>query len=124
MCGNRRVLLVEDHPAVRRLLRETLTDAGYAVQAAVEGAAALTALERATPCLILLDLRMPGMDGWAFARAYRQRPPPHAAIVVMTAEARLDRLEELAPAAVVRKPFNLDAVLAVVHHHVAAHAAA
>jgi CheY-like chemotaxis protein len=72
----RRVLVVEDSPALRHLLAMALADEGYAVHTAADGARALELLERLAPCLILLDLRMPVMDGPAFARAYRAPAPP------------------------------------------------
>ncbi|HEY8741543.1 MAG TPA: hypothetical protein VIU62_00475 [Chloroflexota bacterium] len=54
MCHERRVLVVEDTPALRSLLVLVLTDDGYTVHAAVHGAHALQLLETLAPCLILL----------------------------------------------------------------------
>lgn len=121
MCHARRVLVVEDTPALRRLLEVTLRDEGYTVQTAVHGAHALQLLETLAPCLILLDLRMPVMDGRAFARAYRARDAADAQIIVMTAEARPRGLAEIAPAQVVSKPFDLEQLLPIVEQWVQAH---
>jgi CheY-like chemotaxis protein len=64
--GDRRaqVLVVDDDPKTRDMLRRTLQKAGWTVAEAATGGEALEALERAKPALILLDLLMPGMDGF------------------------------------------------------------
>jgi CheY-like chemotaxis protein len=122
MCQERRVFVVEDTPALRTLLVLALTDEGYTVHAAVHGAHALQLLEKIAPCLILLDLRMPVMDGHAFARAYRARDDDDAHIIVMTAEPMVaGSLDAIKPAHVVRKPFDLERLLPIVEHWVEAH---
>ena len=123
MCLDRRVLVVEDTTAVRTLLEAVLTDEGYTVDAAANGDLALAALEVATPCVILLDLSMPVMDGLAFARAYRQRPDAHAPIIVMTAERRRDEIAEIGPVEVILKPFDTEALLLTVERWVQGHTA-
>ena len=83
-----RVLVVEDDDATRALLRDMLYREGCEVDAAEDGVAALARIEAATPDLILLDLMMPRMDGFAFVEAMRARIG-HAAdipIVVLTAK--------------------------------------
>lgn len=121
MCQARRVLVVEDTPALRMLLQLALTDEGYEVLTAEHGAAALERIAAARPCVILLDLRMPVMDGRAFARAYRRRADADAHIIVMTANAQIGDLKEIVPSQVVTKPFDLEALLPNVEHWVAAH---
>ena len=121
MCHARRVLVVEDTPALRQLLVLALTDEGYAVHAAVHGVHALQVLETLTPCLILLDLRMPVMDGRAFARAYRARDDADAHIIVMTAETPIGSLNEISPVHIVRKPFDLEHILPIVDRWVEEH---
>jgi CheY-like chemotaxis protein len=121
MCHARRVLVVEDTPAVRQLLALALADEGYTVHTAQHGAQALALLDRSAPCVILLDLRMPVLDGAAFAQAYRQRPDADAHLIVMTAERRPAALAAIAPAAVVPKPFDLEQLLPLVAHWVGAH---
>lgn len=123
VCDARRVLVVEDAPAVRELLAVMLTEEGYAVHTAVHGAHALRLLETLTPCLILLDLRMPVLDGAAFVRAYRQRPNADAHLVVMTAEGREEDIAAIAPSALVRKPFDLEQLLRIVERWVGTHQA-
>ncbi len=98
-----------------------LTDAGFTVHAAQHGTHALQLLETLAPCLIVLDLRMPVMDGAAFVRAYRKRPDAHAHLVVMTAEGQKAEIWEIGPSAGVRTPFDLDQLLSVVERWVTAH---
>jgi two-component system, chemotaxis family, chemotaxis protein CheY len=121
MCHTRRVLVVDDTPALKHLLELALTHEGYTVAVADHGAHALRLLESFAPCLILLDLRMPVMDGIAFARAYHAREHADALIVVMTAEAQPGDLGAIAPVQVVRKPFDLDALLPIVEQWVHEH---
>src|SRR5919202_1689768 len=74
------VLVVEDDPTIREVLVGALEDEGYAVQGLSHGAEALGWLAGHAAALILLDMRMPVLDGWAFARAYQADPGPHAPI--------------------------------------------
>src|SRR5215216_5771091 len=79
------VLVVDDEQDIREFIALALSMEGYRVSTAENGAVALECLARESVDLILLDLRMPVMDGWAFARAYRQQPGPHAPILVLSA---------------------------------------
>jgi two-component system chemotaxis response regulator CheY len=66
-----------------------------------------------------MDLRMPVMDGWSFARAYRERPGPHAPIIVLTALAEAaETAAEVGANGHVGKPFELAEVLTIVAHQV------
>ena len=118
-----RVLVVDDEAPIRELVRQALEDEGCAVATAADGAAALAHLRLAraageSPDVILLDIRMPVLDGWGFAAAYRREPPPRAPVVVMTAalDARDARrwAAEVGAAACLPKPFDLEEFLAVV----------
>jgi CheY-like chemotaxis protein len=60
------ILVVDDERTLRTLMRELLEDEGYTVETAEHGAVALTLVQRDLPCLILLDLMMPVMDGITF----------------------------------------------------------
>jgi CheY-like chemotaxis protein len=62
--GRAQVLVVDDDPKTRDMLRRTLQKAGWTVAEAANGSEAIEALERAKPALVLLDLMMPGMDGF------------------------------------------------------------
>jgi CheY-like chemotaxis protein len=115
------ILVVEDDADLRFLIAESLTDEGYAVVTAPHGAAALDCVAQARPRAILLDMRMPVMDGWAFAQAYRERPGPHAPLIVCTAaHDAAARGAEVGAAATVAKPFGLAELLATVRRVLAA----
>jgi CheY-like chemotaxis protein len=113
--GSKRVLIVDDDPDIREIVMLTLSDEGYEVVTAPHGAAALDRAAELPPDAILLDMRMPVMDGWAFAAAYRRTPDPHAPVVVMTAAADAAAwAAQVGAAAVLPKPFQLDALCAAV----------
>ncbi len=81
------ILVVEDDPSIRRILRLQLEAAGYEVTEAEEGAAALRILETEMPDLALLDMMMPNMDGNAVCRAIRaDRRVRHLPIIFLTAK--------------------------------------
>jgi DNA-binding response OmpR family regulator len=85
MKRGKRVLVVDDDESIRDFLAMALTDDGYDVTTADEGQSALETARRWDPALILLDMRMGGMDGWSFARAYRKTSKRRAPILVVTA---------------------------------------
>ena len=112
------VLVVDDDEAIRDIVGMALSDEGYEVLTAADGADALLLAGRRTPRVILLDMRMPVMDGWQFARAYRQTPGSHAPIVVVTAAAEAARrATEIDAEDVLPKPFRIDELLTVVHRY-------
>lgn len=117
----RSVLVVDDDSSIRDLIEMALADQGYDVQPAANGEAALEIVHGRPPNLILLDMRMPVMDGWEFARAYRALPGPHVPIIVLTAarDARA-RAAEIDADGYLGKPFNLDELLVLVAHHASA----
>jgi two-component system, chemotaxis family, chemotaxis protein CheY len=109
------ILIVDDDEAIREFIIMALGDEGYEVREAAHGAAALDLVERETPAVILLDMRMPVMDGWAFSRAYRRGRPPHAPIVVLTAARDAAQYAgEIAADAFLAKPFDLKELIQVV----------
>jgi CheY-like chemotaxis protein len=72
------------------------------------------------PALVLLDMRMPGMNGWEFAREFRSRHGRAAPIVVVTAaEDARSRAEEIEADGWLAKPFDLEDVLAIAKRHTA-----
>ncbi|HZQ98660.1 MAG TPA: response regulator [Chloroflexota bacterium] len=112
------VLVVDDDEAILDVVQMVLSEAGYEVLTAADGAEALAAADRRPPRVILLDMRMPVMDGWQFARAYRQAPGPHAPIVVVTAAVdAARRAAEVDAEDVLPKPFRVEELLAVVDRY-------
>jgi CheY-like chemotaxis protein len=69
-----RILVVEDNPQNRKLASVILQSAGYEVLPAGDAEEADQVLQRSTPDLILMDLGLPGKDGYAFTRELRERP--------------------------------------------------
>jgi|SRR5437588_5019401 len=112
------VLVIDDDDDIRDFMELGLRDAGYCVLSAENGASALDVLARSRSDLILLDMRMPVMDGWAFARAYHQNPPPHVPIVVVTAaQDAAERASEIGANGYLSKPFDLDDLTAAVRRY-------
>jgi len=112
------ILVVDDDEAIRTVVSLVLSDEGYDVVTAEHGRAALDRLATVQPDLILLDMRMPIMDGWELARAYRSAPEPRASIVVLTAaHDAASRAAQIEAAGYLAKPFGLDDLLAVVSKH-------
>jgi len=107
-----RVLVVEDDDSIRETLVLALQDEGYDVLAAANGVAGFNLLRETTPDAILLDMKMPVMDGWEFARRYRELPGPKAPVVVLTAASNAAaRSAEVSADAYLSKPFDLDALI-------------
>lgn len=112
-----RVLVVDDDPSILDTVSAILASEGYRVMAANGGVQALAMLETWRPTLVLLDMRMPVMDGWAVARAMREAGSS-VPIVVMTAAANAGRwADEIGAAGHLAKPFGLDELLACVERH-------
>jgi CheY-like chemotaxis protein len=112
-----RVLVVDDDADIRTMLELTLLAEGLEVATAPHGAAALELLRQphtVRPDVIVLDMRMPVMDGWQFAAQYREEPPPHAPIVVLTAAVDASKsAAQIGAQASVAKPFAIDDLLDV-----------
>ena len=113
---SRRVLVVDDDEQLRYVLRETMTEDGYEVEAASNGQEALTIIERWQPDLILLDLMMPVMDGETFRQEQQRLGLAERVPVIVLSAAREMRsiAERVGAAASVPKPFDLDDLLATV----------
>ena len=119
MTNLRTVLVIDDDPDIRDLVQLGLEDEGYRVLTAPHGQAALELLGRSPVDLILLDMRMPVMDGWTFARVYRQQTASRVPIVVVTAaQDAASRSAEIAAEGHIAKPFGLAELRATVEQHI------
>ncbi len=119
--GPRLVLVVDDEQQIRDVAALVLEDEGYLVKTASDGQQALNIVGELVPDLILLDMRMPVMDGCGFVREYRSRFDHHAPIVVITAaESAAQRAEEVGAIGYLEKPFDLDALVGIVRRTVPA----
>jgi len=108
------VLVVEDDPDLRALVELVLDGAGYRVISAADGRDALEKVGREMPGVILLDMKMPRMNGWEFVREFRARHGPLVPIVIVTADYDAgQRAAEGGAAGYLGKPFNIDELLRV-----------
>jgi CheY-like chemotaxis protein len=119
----RPVLVVEDHEDTREMVELFLKHDGFTVRTAIHGLDALKRVAHDPPCLILLDVTMPVMDGITFARKLREsddRDLAAAPIILLTALPDADvneALKETGALDVIHKPISFDKVLTVVGRH-------
>jgi CheY-like chemotaxis protein len=106
----RRVLVVEDEPENRLLLGMVLTAEGYEVVETEDGPSALRALAQQLPDVILLDVMMPGMNGYAVFERLREdprtKPIPVIMLTALAQRADVERAVELGVEGYVTKPFE------------------
>lgn len=109
----RAILVVDDEDPIREFVSQVLIEENYAVTTAHNGAQALELINQGyRPKLILLDMRMPIMNGWDFTKAYRQLPITQVPIVVMTAATDASAFaSDVKADSFLAKPFNLDDLL-------------
>ncbi|MBC8165445.1 MAG: response regulator transcription factor [Bryobacteraceae bacterium] len=108
-----RILIVDDDPQIRRIMRTTLTSAGYEVDDARTGESALEKVRGFRPDLVLLDMNMPGMGGLAACKAIRADST--IAIIMLTVRnAEADKVAALDSGAddFVTKPFSTPELMA------------
>lgn len=119
MSGGRHILVVDDDASTREMLHLALLDNGYEVRTAPNGAVALDVALGWPPDLVLLNLRMPVMDGQTFSDAHDRLPLPRAPIIVVSALSGVEeQLDFVDPDAFVAKPFDLDTLFARIAQHV------
>lgn len=108
------LLVIEDEETIREMLKLALEFQGYTVHTAANGEEGLDALRRIPrPCVILLDLMMPIMNGWEFINAVKQDTTLKGIpIVVVTAFA--ERGETVKTEQIINKPVNLEVLFEVV----------
>jgi two-component system response regulator MprA len=112
------ILVVDDDSELRSLLQDILVDQGYAVVAADDGVSAVRAVVEREPDLILLDMRLPNMNGWDVTRELRNRGY-HTPVVVMTAALSSENwATEVGAVGYLAKPFDIDALISVVGKNV------
>jgi CheY-like chemotaxis protein len=110
MTGGARILVVDDEPAIRLLCRVNLQADGFQVREAPDGAAAVQVAREWQPELILLDVMMPGEDGFAVAERIRDDPGlTGVRVMFLTARADIgdnERVRGTGAVGHVTKPFN------------------
>jgi CheY-like chemotaxis protein len=106
------ILVVDDDASFLNFMAVALTSEGYEVVTAQHGATALALIASFQPDLIILDIRMPMMDGWEFMRQYRELPGPHVPIIALSATATIEaQVHDAGAAAFLPKPFDLNVLL-------------
>jgi DNA-binding response OmpR family regulator len=113
------ILVVDDEPQVVWMLQFSLEAEGYQTLSARDGRSALAEVREHHPRVVLLDIMMPVMDGWAFLEELQEIPEhERPRVIVVSARSSLrDRAKaaELGADAFVAKPFNVDDLLVVLH---------
>jgi CheY-like chemotaxis protein len=112
--NNETVLVVDDDTSILDTVSAILEGEGYDVVSATSGEEALDAVARKLPAVILLDMRMPVMDGWAVARALRQQGISVPIVVMTAAESAKRWADEVGAEGYLAKPFGLDELLTIV----------
>jgi CheY-like chemotaxis protein len=106
------VLVVDDDDALREAIVDAISDAGYVVEQAENGRIALDKMRASSPCLVLLDLMMPVMDGYGVLDELAKDPRTASVpVVVLSAKAIPDEAERVTAAGACRfieKPFDPD----------------
>lgn len=107
--NNATILIVDDQPGIRRLLMEVLTEEGYNVYAAANGYEGIQKAKELQPALILMDMKMPGMDGIETLRELKYLNQADR-VIMMTAYGELELVnsaKELGAYAYITKPFDI-----------------
>jgi DNA-binding response OmpR family regulator len=111
------ILVVDDDPAIRQLLTDVLEIDGHEVRIAVDGLAAVRTLEVLRPDCIVLDVMMPGLDGYGVLRSIRSQDGDQVPVIMLTAAAEPDTAVRAWGDGVdyfLAKPFGADEVLDLV----------
>lgn len=116
-----KILAVDDTPESLRLLTDILKTAGYEVISAINGEIALQAAHTNPPALVLLDVRMPGMDGFEVCRRLKADPQTsHIPVIFLSAVAEIDEKVkgfDLGAVDFVSKPYQRSELLVRVRTH-------
>lgn len=107
----RPILVVDDDPSILETVRAILESEGYRVVTAANGRDALEILERVTPFLMLLDMRMPVLDGWGVAAALGDSKHDFPVVVMTAAESAKRWADEIKADGHLAKPFDLEDLL-------------
>lgn len=124
LVGGPLVLVVDDEPQIRSLAETTLVAYGYRVHVAANGQEAIRRLQETPPDVILLDLKMPVMDGWEFRAEQKRLADQRLAgipVVLLTAEDHATHhAARLQAVGVLRKPLELGSLLHAIRAAIAA----
>lgn len=105
------ILVVDDDEAILDIVADVLRFEGYPVETAIDGVVALEVVERDRPALVLLDMRMPRLDGWGFARTLRERGIELPILVMTAARDAAGWAAEIGAQGYLAKPFDIGELL-------------
>jgi len=118
LSNRKKILLIDDEPELIKAVEIRLKSTGYEVSVAYDGRAGICEAKEIKPDLIILDLLMPIMDGYAVANELKDDPETkHIPIIILTASQREDlktRCRELGVTSFIMKPFETSDLLMVV----------
>ena len=118
---SKRILVVEDHEENRRIMRDLLTSAGYEMIEAVTGEDGVALAERERQDLILMDIQLPGLDGYEATRQIKANPALRSIPIIAVTSYALSgddvKAREAGCDAYVTKPFSPRALLAKIHEY-------
>ncbi len=112
--GFGKILIVDDERHIRELLYDNLMEEGYSVHMAEDGSAALNAFETCDPDLVILDIMMPGMDGWQVYKEIKRRKKRVKIIIFTAKNSRKDRfygVEVMKAEKYISKPFDIEEII-------------
>jgi len=113
-----KILYAEDEPFLGKIVRESLQSRGFQVELIADGAAALDAFQALQPDICVLDVMLPGLDGFAIGRAIRQSAP-RLPIIYLTAKSQTEDVVEGFAAGgndYLRKPFSMEELIARINN--------
>ncbi|NHM30116.1 response regulator [Neobacillus terrae] len=117
-----KVLIVDDQFGIRILLNEVFQKEGYKTFQAANGLQALDIVKKHAPDLVLLDMKIPGMDGIEILKRMKVIDPD-IRVIIMTAYGELDMIQEAKDLGAIThfaKPFDIDDIRAAVRNNLAA----
>lgn len=115
----RKVLIVDDQNGIRILLMEVFNSEGYTTYQAANGKTALEIVQKESPDLVLLDMKIPGMDGLEILK-HLKGINPAIKVIMMTAYGELDMIKEATKLGALMhftKPFDIDEMRVAVNMH-------
>jgi two-component system cell cycle response regulator DivK len=119
---SKRILVVEDHEDNRRIMRDLLTSSGYEVIEAVTGVEGVSAAETHLPDLIVMDIQLPGIDGYEATRRIKANPNLRKVPIIVVTSYALSgddvKAFEAGCDAYVAKPFSPRDLLAKIREYV------
>jgi DNA-binding response OmpR family regulator len=115
----KKVLIVDDEENVLELLYINVIRRGYQVETAQDGEEALEKLKYFTPDIVLLDIKLPGIDGWEVCKRIKQQPSTEKAAIIiisaLTQKEDFEKAKKSGASVFISKPFDVDTLLATMN---------